>query len=140
MTKLGCPFCNPFEQPVKINKTAQLLFSDPRKVPGHFLVTPIKHIEKPWDLNEEQIKDIFDLIFFVEQKIVGNLGDGCDIRQNYRPYVEQNELKIDHIHFHIIPRSDKDYIDQNVERHEKDNYAELDDLERESVLKLLELK
>jgi diadenosine tetraphosphate (Ap4A) HIT family hydrolase len=137
MTKIGCPFCNPLERVIKSNKTAQLLLSDPRKVPGHFLITPKEHIEKPWDLNAAELKDIFELIFFVEKKIIGKLGDGCDIRQNYRPFVEQNALKLDHIHFHVIPRPYKDYIYDKVEKYETDIYAELDDHERESVIKLL---
>jgi diadenosine tetraphosphate (Ap4A) HIT family hydrolase len=138
MTKIGCPFCNPLERVIKSNKTAQLLLSDPRKVPGHFLITPKEHIEKPWDLNAVELKDIFELIFFVEKKIIGKLGDGCDIRQNYRPFVEQNALKLDHVHFHVIPRSHKDYIYDKVEKYETDIYAELDDHERESVIKLLD--
>ncbi len=137
MTKIGCPFCNPLNRVIKSNDTALIFLSDPRKVPGHILVTPKEHIEKPWELSSKELKDIFDLIFFAEQKIIGKLGDGCDIRQNYRPFVEQNSLKIDHIHFHVIPRSYHDYIYQKVEKYEKDIFAELDDLEREEVTKLL---
>jgi diadenosine tetraphosphate (Ap4A) HIT family hydrolase len=137
MTKIGCPFCNPLNRVIKSNDTAQVFLSDPRKVPGHILVTPKEHIEKPWELSSKELKDIFDLIFFAEQRIIGKLGDGCDIRQNYRPFVEQNSLKIDHIHFHVIPRYNHDYIYQKVEKYEKDIFAELDDLEREEVTKLL---
>ncbi|HEY1645885.1 MAG TPA: HIT domain-containing protein [Candidatus Saccharimonadales bacterium] len=137
MTKLGCPFCNPLTRVIKSNDTAQLFLSDPRKVPGHFLVTPKEHVEKPWDLKNKELLDIFELIFFVEQKIIGKLGDGCDIRENYRPFQKQNALKIDHVHFHVIPRSNKDYLYQKVEKYETDLFAELDDLEREEVTKLL---
>ena len=138
MTKIGCPFCNPLERVVKSNDTAQVLLSDPRKVPGHFLVTPKEHIEKPWDLKPKEIQDIFTLIFFIEQKIIGKLGEGADIRENYRPYMPQDALKIDHIHFHVVPRSYKDYLYQKVEKYETDLFAELDDLEREEVTKLLD--
>ena len=137
MTRIGCPFCNPLERVVKSNDSALLILSDPRKVPGHFLVCPKDHIEKPWDLKSNEIKDIFELIFFVEKKIIGKLGEGCDIRQNYRPYIKQNELKIDNIHFHVIPRSYQDYLYTKVEKYETDLFAELDDLERREVTKLL---
>lgn len=137
MTKIGCPFCNPLNQVVKSNDTAQVFLSDPRKVPGHFLITPKRHIEKPWELSSKELKDIFDLIFFIEKKIIGKLGDGCDIRQNYRPFMKQSALKIDHIHFQVIPRSYNDYIYQKAGKYETDIFAELDDLEREEVTKLL---
>jgi diadenosine tetraphosphate (Ap4A) HIT family hydrolase len=138
MTKIGCPFCNPLTRVVKANDTAQAFLSDPRKVPGHFIVTPKEHIEKPWDLKAKELNDIFELIFFIEKKIIGKLGDGVDIRQNYRPFVKQNALKIDHIHFHVIPRSYHDYLYQKVEKYETDLFAELDDLERDEVTKLLD--
>lgn len=137
MTKIGCPFCNPLSRVVKSNDTAQVLLSDPRKVPGHILVTTKEHIEKPWELKPKELQDIFELIFFVEKKIIGKLGDGADIRQNYRPFMKQSELKLDHIHFQIIPRSFQDYLYQKVDKYETDIFAELDDLEREEVTKLL---
>jgi diadenosine tetraphosphate (Ap4A) HIT family hydrolase len=137
ITSKGCPFCHPLERVLKENEHAQVLLSDPRKVPGHFLVTPKRHIEKPWELSEAELKDIFELIFFIELRVIGKLGDGCDIRQNYRPFMEQSKLKLDHIHFHVIPRSLYDYIYQAVEKYETDIFAELDDVERAAVAKLL---
>lgn len=137
MSKTGCPFCNPLESVLKSNATAQIILSDPRKVPGHFLVMPKRHIEKPWDLTEQELSDIFELIFFIEKKTIGKLGDGCDIRQNYRPFMEQSKLKLDHIHFHVIPRSLNDYLYSVVEKYETDLFAELDDEERVAVTKLL---
>jgi diadenosine tetraphosphate (Ap4A) HIT family hydrolase len=133
-----CPFCNPKDRILKENEHAMVLLSDPRKVPGHFLVIPKRHIEKPWELKPEEIQGLFDLIFFIEQRIVGKLGDGCDIRQNYRPFLEQSRLKVDHVHFHVIPRSNEDYIYTVSERFEADLFAKLDDAEREAVSKLLD--
>ena len=134
---LDCPFCDPLERVVKSNDTAQVLLSDPRKVPGHILVMPKRHITKPSDLTPEELQDVFQLIFFIEDRIIGKLGDGCDIRQNYRPFMKQSGLKIDHIHFHVIPRSYHDYIYSVSEKFETDLFAELDDLERDEVTKLL---
>lgn len=137
MSKTGCPFCSPLNGAIKSNATAVVYLSDPRKVPGHFLVVPKRHIEKPWNLKPKEIEDIYKLIFFIEKKIIGKLGDGADVRQNYRPFMAQSALKIDHVHFHVIPRSNKDYLYQKVEKYETDLFAELDDLERREVTKLL---
>lgn len=133
----NCPFCSPSERILKENARAQVLLSNPRKVPGHFLVIPKRHIEKPWDLAKDELNDIFELIYFVEQKIIGKLGDGCDVRQNYRPFMKQNQLKVDHIHFHVIPRTLNDYIYSVSEKYDTELFAELDDLERDAVAKLL---
>jgi diadenosine tetraphosphate (Ap4A) HIT family hydrolase len=137
MTEVGCPFCSPLERIVKQNDSAQIILSDPRKVPGHILVNPKRHVEKPWELTAKELEDIYELIFFVEQRIIGKLGDGVDVRQNYRPFMKQSALKIDHVHFHVIPRSLEDYIYTVAEKYETDLFAELDDDEREAVTKLL---
>lgn len=132
-----CPFCEPRERVLKENEHAQVLLSNPRKVAGHFLVVPKRHVEKPWELAEAELKDIFELIFFIEQKIIGKLGDGCDVRQNYRPFMPQNQLKVNHVHFHVIPRSLNDYIYSVSEKYDTQLFAELDDMERDEVSKLL---
>lgn len=133
----NCPFCSPTERILKQNDSAQVILSNPRKVPGHILVVPKRHIEQPWQLEPNELQDIFSLIFDVEQKIIGELGDGCDIRQNYRPFLKQSQLKVDHLHFHVIPRSLDDYIHTVSEKFESDLFAELDDTERDAVGGLL---
>lgn len=137
MSKADCPFCDPSFRVIKSNDTAFVLLSNPRKVPGHTLVIPRNHTEKPWDLTDKEILDIFELIFFVENKLIGKLGDGFDIRQNYRPFTKQDTIKIDHLHFHVIPRSHKDYIYQKVEIQETDIFATLNDQERTEVTRLI---
>lgn len=135
---MECPFCNPKSRVLKENEHAQLVLSNPRKVPGHFLVFPKRHIEQPWELTPEELQDVFELIFYVEQKILGKLGDGVDIRNNFRPFKRQDQLKINHVLFHVIPRSKDDYIYSVSEKFEKDLFAELDELERKEVIKLLD--
>lgn len=138
MSDKTCPFCDAEERVLKENEHAKVLLSNPRKTAGHFLVLPKRHIEQPWELSGEEVRAIFSLIFFIEQKVLGKLGDGCDIRQNYRPFMRQNNLKVDHIHFHVIPRSFEDYIYQISEKYETDLFTDLDDDERQQVTKLLE--
>ena len=134
---ISCPFCSPQESVVKINGTAQLLLSDPRKVPGHVLIMPKRHVEKPWDLTQQELQDVFALIADVERRVIGKLGTGCDIRQAYRPFLHQDALKVNHLTFHVIPRAKDDYLYSVSEKYEEDLFAELDDLERDEVTKLL---
>ena len=139
MSETNCPFCNfkPSEV-IKSNEHALVVLSNPRKVPGHILVLPKRHIEEPWQLTADELTDIFKLIFFVEQRVLGKLGDGVDIRQNYRPFKKQDELKKNHVLFHVVPRSKDDYIYTVSEQFERDLFADLDNLERKEVEKLLQ--
>jgi histidine triad (HIT) family protein len=134
---ITCPFCNLNERVLKSNEHANVILSDPHKVPGHLLVVPKRHVEKPWELTHEELTDIFDLIFMIEQKILGKLGDGVDIRQNYRPFLDQDGLKVNHVTFHIIPRSQDDYIYSVSEQYEDKLFADLDKAEAEAVAKLI---
>ena len=137
-TKSECPFCNLDGQVIKENKLARLILSNPRKVPGHCLVLPKRHVEKPWELTNDELASIFELIFFIEKRFIGKLGDGCDIKQNYRPFMPQSRLKADHVVFHVYPRSLYDYLYKVAEVYETDLFADLDDLERDEVTKLLQ--
>ncbi len=137
MSKDNCLFCNLDERVLKENKTAAAFLSNPRKVPGHFLVIPKRHIEKPWQLSKEELQDIFDLLFFIEQRLVIKLGQGADIRQNYRPYVEGQAIKQNHVLFHIYPRYNNDYLEQVSERFERDLFTDLDEGEKEEFSKIL---
>jgi diadenosine tetraphosphate (Ap4A) HIT family hydrolase len=138
MKKTDCPFCNLNNKVLKQNKTARAFLSNPRKVPGHFLVAPIRHIEKPWELTKVEIQDIFSLIFFIEKRLVDKLGQGADIRQNYRPHISAGPLKQDHILFHVYPRYHNDYLFQVSEKYESDLFTELDPNETIVFEKLLE--
>ncbi|HSX17271.1 MAG TPA: HIT family protein [Patescibacteria group bacterium] len=132
-----CPFCNLQERVLKQNKTAQAFLSNPRKVPGHFLVIPKRHVEKPWELTKAELQDIFELLFFIEQRLIGKLGDGADIRQNYRPFMKQSRLKKDHVHFHVYPRYLEDYLYKVSEKFETDLFTDLDENEQGEFAKLL---
>ena len=134
---IECPFCDCDERILKQNELAQVILSDPHKVPGHLLVMSKRHIEQPWELTADELTSIFELIFYIEKKLIGKLGDGFDIRQAYRPYVAQDDLKVNHVLFHVIPRSQDDYIHVISEQYESDLFVDLDDMERDAVIELL---
>lgn len=137
-TPFDCRFCSQDTQTLRQNNTAKVLLSDPHKVPGHVLVMPKRHVEKPWDLTPEELQDVFDLIFLVQQRFTGKLGDGFDVRQSYWPFMEPNKLKAKHLLFHVIPRSKDDYLFKiNEGQHPEDLYADLDEVEGDAVARLL---
>ncbi len=106
-----CPFCKKSGLNLLAEtKSAIVFFSNPRLVKGHLLVIPKRHVEKLWELSKEETVDIMSLIKNYQQNISENIAAGCDLRQNYRPFLEQNNLKVDHLHFHLIPRGMNDAI------------------------------
>lgn len=136
--KEDCPFCEPSDKVINSNEHAVLILSNPRKVPGHCLVIPKRHVEAPWNLTEAELSDIFALVWKAEQKLIAaGLGDGVDVRQNYRPFLRQSKLKVDHVHFHVIPRALEDYIYQISEKYDTELFADLDTKEATEVTKLL---
>lgn len=135
--KANCPFCSSTERILKENKYAFVLLSDPRKVLGHFLVIPKRHVEKPWELALEELVGIFELIGLVQKKLVEKLAEGVDVRQNYRPFLKQGRLKIDHVHYHVIPRDLEDKLYDIVEKYETELFEALTDQERNTASELL---
>lgn len=136
-TPTECPFCDLRDRVLLENELARAFLSNPRKMPGHFLVTPKRHVEKPWEVTPEERLAIFELISTIEQKLIGKLGDGCDVRQNYRPFMRQSKIKVDHVHYHVMPRYLNDYLYEVAEKFETDVFTELDPKEADEVAKLL---
>lgn len=123
---------------LKENKNAFLFLSDPRKVPGHFLVSSKRHVEKPWLLTSDEIKDIFELVFFTQKRLTEKISKGADVRQNYRPFLKQSTHKIDHVHYHVIPRDLFDDLYERVEKHETAMFEPLSNAEHDKMAKLIE--
>ncbi len=133
-----CPFCDANDRVLKENEHAFALLSNPRKVPGHALVIPKRHVEEPWMLTVEERRDIFELLDIVTQKLIdAKLGDGVDVRQNYRPFMQKGKLSVRHIHYHAVPRTQDDYIYQVSEKYDTELFADLDPAEAKEVTKLL---
>ncbi|QQS18694.1 HIT domain-containing protein [Candidatus Saccharibacteria bacterium] len=133
-----CPFCDARDRVLRENEHAFVLLSNPRKVPGHALVIPKRHVEEPWQLTAEERRDIFELLDYISQKILAaKLGEGVDVRQNYRPFLQKGKLSVRHIHYHAVPRTQDDYIYQVSEKYDTELFADLDPLEAKEVGKLL---
>jgi diadenosine tetraphosphate (Ap4A) HIT family hydrolase len=138
MMQSTCPFCEPKGRVLRENNLAYVLLSNPRKVEGHFLVIPKRHVEVPTEITDEEIVDVFKLVKFIQGKIIGVLGEGTMVRQNYMPYVPDNKFKVAHMHYHVLPRDFKDRIYQLIDIHETQLFEDLSKEEHDRVAKLLE--
>lgn len=120
-----CPFCNLGDRVLVENEHANLFLSNPRKVEGHVLVTPKRHIEMPWEMSDEELLAVFGLIKIAQSRLIAEFRGGVDIKQNYRPFMKQGRVKVDHTHYHVYPRTNEDELYQQVERHETPLFVEL---------------
>lgn len=137
----NCPFCTINElktRTLRESKNVRVIFSNPRLVKGHLLVTPKRHVEQPWELNGTELKEIFAHIHELQKKLAETLGTGCDIRQHYRPFMKQGRLKIDHLHFHLLPRAFKDDLYERSMKYETGIFSDLSDEEVGEVTRVLD--
>jgi ATP adenylyltransferase len=135
-----CPFCATKElktRTLQESEHVRVIFSNPRLMKGHLLVTPKRHVEQPWELFEAELLEIFSHIHTLQKRLSETLGTGCDIRQNYRPFMRQGQLKVDHLHFHLLPRTFKDDLYERSMKYETDIFSDLPAHEVEEVRAVL---
>ncbi len=141
MSGKDCPFCEPKlgeSRVIRSGKLSHMFLSNPRLIKGHTLIVPKRHIEDPRQLTKEEIVDIFEQIKYVENKLIAaGVAGGCDIRQHFRPFIKQNDIKIDHVHFHVLPRNPEDRLYDVSMKHEMALFEQLDAEERANISKIL---
>ena len=137
----SCPFCTTAKEEKRMLKDGQyayVIFSNPRLMPGHLLVIPKRHVEgKLQDLSKEERDEVMDFVTEFQTKILEKLTSGCDIRQNYKPYVENSESHVNHMHFHLHPREHQDELHEKVDTYRKPLYQSLPEDEKERLFQLL---
>jgi len=136
---VSCPFCQIAREDRFLKETthAFVIFSNPRLMPGHLLVIPKRHVYALSDLNEEEKKEIFDLLIEFQTKIINSVAEGCDIRLNFKPYVKNSQTHVNHMHFHLLPRQFQDELQQKAEQYKDLLYRELPDQEKGKITGLL---
>jgi diadenosine tetraphosphate (Ap4A) HIT family hydrolase len=134
-----CPFCGFKEdRMLKKGKNAFVIFSNPRLMPGHLLVVSKRHIQRLSQMNKEERKEIIDFVMEFEDKILDKLASGCDIRQNFKPYVKNSRTHVNHLHFHLHPREFKDELHEKADVYRNPLYRDLPEEEKERLSKILE--
>jgi diadenosine tetraphosphate (Ap4A) HIT family hydrolase len=134
---MTCPFCDAKQRILKENDPTYVLLSNPRRMEGHFLVIPKRHVEVPTDITDEEIVAVFQLVKFVQSKLIGTLGEGTQVRQNYMPYLPDSKYKVAHMHYHVMPRNLDDKMFQIVDVHDRETFEDLTDEEYDRIAKLI---
>ena len=134
-----CPFCTQVKEHgiLKEGEHMYVIFSNPRLMPGHLLVISRRHVQRLSQLSEEERKELIDFVVEFEEKILEKLSSGCDIRQNYKPYVENSRTHVNHLHFHLHPRDLNDEMHQVIDPYHKPMFRDLPEEEKERISKLL---
>jgi histidine triad (HIT) family protein len=133
-----CPFCT--IEPERIIHSGELfvsLLSNPRLRRGHTLIIPRRHVETPTDLRSHELQAIYTEIPRVQTCMIGTLATGCDTWQKYQPFVPQGRIKIDHVHFHVLPRDPDDRLFMTPEESQLDVFEPLESSEQTEMLALL---
>jgi diadenosine tetraphosphate (Ap4A) HIT family hydrolase len=137
----GCPFCNSARNESRILKEGNysfVIFSNPRLMPSHLLVIPKRHIEGNLEkLTKEEREEIFNFLAEFQNKILNKISSGCDIRQNYKPYVKNSRTHVNHMHFHLHPRELEDEFQKKVGVHSTALYRDLPAEEKKKLFKVL---
>ena len=134
MTTKICAFCHPDPSCIlEETKDVLVMVSNPRLMKGHLLIIPKRHVERPWELDENESHELFTRIHHFQKKLSQSFGTGCDLRQNYRPFIKEGELKVDHLHFHLLPRTFEDELYEKSMIYEKDIFQPLQPLEADEV-------
>mgnify|MGYP002404195820 CR=1 FL=1 len=135
-----CPFCEldpTRNREITSNEHVRVFLSNPRLIPGHTLVIPKRHVEHPNELTEAELVAIFAQINVIRNRLLTSIAEGVDIRQNYRPFLPQGNIKVDHVHFHVLPRTNQDDLYQKYMHLEWQQFQDLTESERDEMLDLL---
>lgn len=129
MKKENCVFCNySGNKTIRESENTITILSNPYLLKGHCLVIPKRHYESLIETPDNILFEIMKEIKNIEMLLLGKLGaEGIDIRQNYRPFLKENRYKIDHLHFHIIPRTLEDELYKKSMIYEKDVFKDLNE-------------
>ena len=136
---MSCRFCtiinDETERIVAYRDHYFVLLSNPRLVPGHLLVIPRRHVERPNELNAEEQKNMFDTMLEFQDYILENVASGCDIRQHCKPFLPESRLKVNHVHFHVLPREFQDELFLHSQKNDE-VFTDLGEDERDHFLML----
>lgn len=134
-----CVFCskNIKDRVVEQGKYSFVILSNPRLTPGHILIIPKRHVQVFSNLKEEETLEIFKLLAKYQDLVLKKLAKGTEIRQNFRPYKKDSNTHVNHFHFHILPREEKDALAKGVDKYRKPFYKPLKETERKQVENLL---
>jgi diadenosine tetraphosphate (Ap4A) HIT family hydrolase len=105
-----CPFCGIEESHLRVENDFAAAILDAFPVSkGHTLVVPKRHVSSLFELREEELAAVWQLVAAVRENLLAELEpDGFNIGVNDGPAAGQTVM---HAHVHVIPRRKGDVAD-----------------------------
>src|SRR3989304_2948735 len=108
MERKYCAFCDIVNEGSRLfifqSDNTATIHSNPYQVEGHLLVIPKNHYQTLHGAPRDLLHEIVDEIVKAEKLLLNKGAEGITIKQNYFPFLPESEVKVDHLHFHVIPR------------------------------------
>ena len=79
---------------------------------------------------------MLDTVLQYQDKILKCVSNGCDIRQHCRPFLPEGRTKVNHVHFHLIPRTFKDELYARSQVCEEGIFKQLPEAERDTFCEI----
>jgi diadenosine tetraphosphate (Ap4A) HIT family hydrolase len=102
-TPIDCPFCDlPAERVLESNAYAWAIADAFPVSAGHSLVVPLRHVISFFELTDDEVAAVFELLGRVKDRLDGSLKpSGYNIGINIGAAAGQT---VAHVHAHLIPR------------------------------------
>jgi diadenosine tetraphosphate (Ap4A) HIT family hydrolase len=136
----SCRFCElepGKNKVVELFKYCYVMFANPRIVPGQLLIIPNRHVERISELNPEELHELMHAVNSYCTKIL-KFSQGYFIKNNYMPFIEENEHKVNHLHIHIVPRNCDDELFLKTHESEISLFKPLSEEEYKSIIEKLD--
>ena len=82
--------------------------------------------------------ELLDFVIEFQEKVLERIAPGCDIRQNYKPYVKNSRTHVNHLHVHLHPRKNQDKLYEKEDRYRTPLYRKLPEAEKEKIARILQ--
>lgn len=132
-----CSFCklknNAKNTILYVDDLSVVLMANPRKIAGHLLVIPKRHVERLDELRKPELDTITTMLSILSQKIAHEFSEGYDIAQHYRPFTREDGIKVSHLHFHLLPRYKDDPLHIHLKDYERGVLADVTEKERNAM-------
>ncbi|MEK6872651.1 MAG: HIT domain-containing protein [Nanoarchaeota archaeon] len=125
----NCVFCNySLDKLIRETENTITILSNPYLLKGHSLVIPKEHYGNILEVSDRDLFELIKEVKGVEKLLLEKLGvSGVDIRQNYHPFLKESKYKVNHLHFHVIPRESEYELYKKSMIYEKDVFKDLTD-------------
>jgi diadenosine tetraphosphate (Ap4A) HIT family hydrolase len=132
----ACGFCeldSNRSKVIELFKHCYVMFANPRLVAGQVLVVPNRHVERISELKNDELVEIMHIVNMYCDKVL-KFSEGYMIKNNYMPFLEESERKVNHLHIQIMPRWNRDELFTQAIIHENELFKPLTEEEYKDII------